>query len=269
MSTQPLLFLGDKRRSALLARATESARRWRQRWVPQAAETFEATCEPPMPAGFVAPVASLVNSCWSLEISGERVAVLLLPHATFGWSVQEAGGLAAENVATAGSDSLVEKLEQEVARSLLGEFCADPRAPSTVERMATAQLAEWSRAVRAWTLNLNAAANGRNFTLLMSAARFESLAPARAVSRRDALESRGDAIGANAVALRAVAGEASMSVNDLAELSLDDVLVLDQRLGEPVALVSAVSGAVVAAASLGRSGARRAIKISGIPGHRN
>ena len=63
----------------------------------------------------------------------------------------------------------------------------------------------------------------------------------------------------------AVVGETSMSVSELAELAVDDVLVLDQRLVEPVTLVSPGSGAAVAAGSLGRSGARRAIKVAGIP----
>jgi flagellar motor switch/type III secretory pathway protein FliN len=184
--------------------------------------------------------------------------------------VQEAGGLAAESVATAGTDSLAEKLEQEVARTLLAEFCvADKRAPLSVERMPTAQLADWSRAARAWTLQVRAAGNGRTFTLLVSAARVESLAPARALSKPGTLDSRHEAIGDNTVALRALVGEASMSVNELTDLALDDVLVLDQRLTEPVTLVSPLSGATVAAGNLGRSGARRAIKIAGTPAPRN
>jgi flagellar motor switch/type III secretory pathway protein FliN len=270
MNTQPLLYLGDRRRSAMLARVSESARRWRQMWVPQGEETFEASCEAPGPGGYSDPVASLAISCWSLEIASARVAVLLLPHTTFGWSVQEPGGLAAESVATAGAGSLTETLEHEVARTLLAGFgVTDERAPMTVERMPTAQLADWSRAARAWTLHVRAAGNGRTFTLLVSAARVEMLAPARTVSAPGTLDSRRDAIGDNTVALRALVGEASMSVNELADLALDDVLVLDQRLTEHVTLVSPVSGATVAAGNLGRSGARRAIKIAATPAPRN
>ena len=84
-----------------------------------------------------------------------------------------------------------------------------------------------------------------------------------------ALDSRREAIGDNTVALRAVVGEASMSVNELTELALDDVLVLDQRLSDLVTLVSPASGIAVTTGNLGRSGARRAIKIAASPAHRN
>jgi flagellar motor switch/type III secretory pathway protein FliN len=270
MSTQPLLFLGDKRRGALLARVAECTRRWRQQWAPRADDVFDATCEAPAAGGYTGSVASLVTSCWGLSVADERLAVLLLPHATFGWAVQEQGGLAAESVATAGSDSLAEQLEREVARTLLVEFCGvEERARVTVERLPAANLADWSRLARAWVLNVRAAANGRSFTVLVSAARIEALAPARGISRPNPLDSRRDAISDNSVSLRAVVGEASMSVNELAELALDDVLVLDQRLGETVTLVSPVSGTTVTTGNLGRSGARRAIKIAGPAASRN
>jgi flagellar motor switch/type III secretory pathway protein FliN len=270
MKPQPLLVLGDRRRSALLARASECARRWRQHWVARAEDTFESACEPPAVGGYTGPVASIATSCWSLTVADERVAVLLLPHATFGWAVQEQGGLAAENVATGGSESLTEHLECEVARTLLVEFCGlDERTSPSIERLPAASLADWSRAARAWTLNVRVPVNGRTFTVLMSAARIESLAPARGVPRTHTLDSRLEAIGDNTVALRAVVGEASMSVNELTELALDDVLVLDQRLSELVTLVSPVSGTAVTMGNLGRNGARRAIKIVGSTAHRN
>ena len=270
MKPQPLLFLGDKRRSALLARVSESARRWRQHWVARAEDTFDSTCEAPGAGGFSGSVASLATSCWWLTVADERLAALLLPHATFGWAVQEQGGLAAESVATAGGESLAEHLEREVARTLFVEFCGvEERAQMTIERLPAAQLADWSRSARAWTLNVRAPGNGRTFTLLVKAALIESLAPARGLPRPGSLDSRREAIGDNTVALRAVVGEASMSVNELAELTLDDVLVLDQRLGELVTLVSPVSGTAITTGSLGRSGARRAIRIAGPAAHRN
>ena len=60
-----------------------------------------------------------------------------------------------------------------------------------------------------------------------------------------------------------------MSVTELADLALDDVLVLDQHLAEPVTLVAPQSGVAVAAGNLGRAGARRAIKVAGLPAQRN
>ena len=78
-----------------------------------------------------------------------------------------------------------------------------------------------------------------------------------------------DAIGENTVTLRAEVGETSLSLTELSELALDDVLVLDQHLAEPVTLVSGESGVPVAAGNLGRAGPRRAVKVAGLPAQRN
>jgi hypothetical protein len=266
MSTQPLLFLGDRRRTAVAARIASGARRWRQHWVPGADEAFDAECGAPQPEGFASPVASVATSCWALDVAGERVATLLLPHGTFAWCVLEAGAAALDLGGAHSADSLSETLEREVARTFFAETCLrDAHEVATVTRLATAELAEWSRAHRAWTLSLAAAGCTRGCVLLVAAARLEVLAPARTPVRGDVLGIRRDAVGENVVSLRAVVGETSMSVTELAELALDDVLVLDQRLTDPVALLSPQSGAAVVAGSLGRSGARRAIKIAGIP----
>jgi len=262
MSTQPLLFLGDRRRDALTARCAAAARRWRQTWVARADDTFEVDCESLADDG-AAPVASVTTSAWQYEVADERLAVLLLPHSTFAWSVHEPGGQALDGGTSPPPDSLADELEREVARGLLAETCGtDPREIATVSRATLGDLSEWVRAARAWKLQARSA-SGRSFTLLVSSARIESLAPARAVALASALLSRSEAVGENVVGLRAVIGETSVPVGELAELSLDDVLVLDQHLSEPVSLVCGVSGATVGAGNLGRSGARRAIKITG------
>jgi hypothetical protein len=269
MSTQPLLFLGDKRRRALLARVAESARRWRGSWAAQSTETFEAQCEPTA-GGYSEPVASISIGCWALEIDGERQAILLLPHSTLLWSVHETGLSALEGAGVAGADSIAGKLEQEVATTLFTEICAiERREAVVVTRVAGDSLAVWSRGCRAWALQVRAQSAGRAFTLLLSARRLEMLAPARAVTRPAPLASRRDLVGGNGVSLRAVVGEVEMSVNELAGIAVDDVLVLEQHLSEPVELFAAHSRATVAAGNLGRSGARRAIKITAIAAHKN
>lgn len=266
MSAQPLLFLGDRRRAALTARTSAAARRWRQHWMPGSGDVFESECEAPHAGGFAAPVAAVATSCWALQVAGDRIAVLLLPHGTFAWCVTESGAAVLDLGGAFAVDSLAEKLEHEVARTLLAETCLrDAREVASVTRMATDELADWSRAARAWTLTLQTTGCARGCTLLVAALRLEQLAPARAPARGDGLGARRDAVGENVVALRAVVGEVSMSVSELAELALDDVLVLEQRLTEPVTLMSPVNGAAVAAGNLGRSGARRAIKVAGIP----
>jgi flagellar motor switch/type III secretory pathway protein FliN len=262
MKAQPLLFLGERRRAALLERIGAAARRWRQLWAPQAADTFEAGCDAPEAGGFTVPVASVATSAWQFEVAGERIAVLLLPHATFAWSVHEAGSVPLDGATSVAPNSLGERLELEVARSLLQEVCGtEKREVANVSRASLDALAEWSRTARAWTVPVKSA-GGRGFTLLVSAARLEALAPARAVTGSETLAARREAVGENTITLRALIGETRMPVGELADLALDDVLVLDQPLSEPIAVVCGKSAAPVVAGNLGRAGARRAIKIT-------
>jgi hypothetical protein len=262
MKAQPLLFLGERRRKALAERVALSARRWRQAWAAQAADTFEATCEAPEGAGYKEPVASVATSAWELQIGGERVAILLLPHATFAWCVHEAGGVPLDGSTSVAPASLGDALEREVARSLLLEACAVESGEETsVTRAPPESLAEWSRGARAWKLPVRSA-SGRGFVLLLCAARIEMLAPARAVAAVASLAERREAVGENTVTLRALIGETRIPVGELADLALDDVLVLEQGLTDPIAVYCGQSAAPVVAGNLGRSGARRAIKIT-------
>ena len=268
MSAQPLLVLGDSRRRVLLTRLADGARRWRGGWAPGSAEKFEAQCEATPRSGYSGPVAAVSTSCWALDVSGERVAVLLLPHVTFSWCVMEAGGLAPDISASVDPDSLAEKLEQEVATSLFKEICAPANDAPSVRRITPGEIESWSREVRAWTAQLRSTDSARMFTLLLDARRVEALAPARAVVR-GALNTRRSAVGDNHITLRALVGEASMSVSELADLAIDDVLVLDQHLSEPVTLIADHTGHAVAAGNLGRAGARRAVKVAGMPAQKN
>jgi hypothetical protein len=261
VATQPLLVLGERRRAAVLARLRDGARRWRESWAPGAGESFEAQCETPAPGGFGGAVAAATTSIWSIERAGQRIAVLLLPHSTFAWCVQESGALATETGAEPAAGSIADQIEREVAESLLAQLCADGDAPLVARRAAADTLGEWSRETRAWSLQVRSGTS-RSFTLLLDAAHVESLAPARGVGKGPAPRPRREAIGESALALRAIVGDASMSVSDLASLAIDDVLVLDHRLAEPVTLVARATGAPVAAGNLGRTGARRAIKVA-------
>ncbi|HEY6124845.1 MAG TPA: FliM/FliN family flagellar motor C-terminal domain-containing protein [Steroidobacteraceae bacterium] len=271
MKAPPLLFLGDRRREAVITRIAAASRRWRQMWSPGADDAFEAVCDAPAVGGFSEPVASVATTCWSIDVGNERTAVLLLPHSTFAWVVHEgAGALPPDSAGMQAPDSVTGKLEYEVARTLLTELCApEIREPVSVTRLPADALPDWSRDTRAWSLHVKAPASGRGFCLLVSAARLELLAPARAVVADKSLAARRDAIGDHTVALRAVVGETSLSINELADLALDDVLVLDQHLSEPVSLVGAPSGTPVGAGNLGRAGSRRAIKVAGVNAQRN
>jgi hypothetical protein len=269
MNPQPLLFLGDKRRDAVTERAGECLRRWRQKWSREAGESFEVNVEPPKAGGFAGHVAGAATHCWALDLGAQRLAVLLLPHSTFTWAVLEGNAMVVDSLG-GGESPLTAMLEQEAALALLMEICLlDRRDAVTVSRLAADTLGDWSRDARAWTFHARAKESGRGCTVLLAASRVEMLAPARAPVPGRALDSRRDAIGANTVAVRAVVGEASMPVSELAALALDDVLVLEQPLSEPVVLIAPDSGFVFATGNLGRAGARRAIKLAAVPAQKN
>jgi hypothetical protein len=265
---QPLLFLGDRRRQALLSRAGERLRAWRQGWA-RAGDSFEVSVEPSSASGHGSAIAGITTTCWALTLNSQRIAVLLLPHGSFCWAVQESGGGLPEMPASGAAGSLAEALEGEVARSLLVTLCGLEKADGVaVERIAV-ELGSWTHEVRAWHLHARPESGGRGFSLLLAASRVELLAPAHAVAAGHALDPRRDAIGGNTVGLRAEVGEAAMSVGELAGLAIDDVLVLDRCLADPVTLVSTRTGAAVATCHLGRSGENRALKIAGVPANKN
>jgi hypothetical protein len=269
MSDQPLLFLGDKRRDALVARMAERLRSWRRSWADGSSTAFEVVVDAPKVGGFAAPVAAAMTHCWALDLNEQRLAVLLLPHSTYAWAVQEGDAMAIDSASLGGDGALAELLEQEIAQSLLMEFCQlERREEVSVRRVPADAIAGWSREARAWIFHAHAIANGRGFDLLLPSARVEMLAPTRARSS-GALHSRREAVGSNTIAVRALVGEVSMRISDLADLAIDDVLVLDQALAEQVKLIASRSGEVIAAGNPGRAGPRRAIKLAGIPVHRS
>jgi flagellar motor switch/type III secretory pathway protein FliN len=265
MNPQPMLFLGDRRRQALTNRVADCLRRWRQSWARDSNDAFEVSAEAPKAGGFGDLVAGATTHCWALDMGEQRIAVLLLPHSTFVWAVHE-GNFSSIDTAL-GEGSLAEMLEREVALSLLIEICmVDRDGTASVSRLAADTLADWSRDAHAWTLHGRAGVRG--CSVLVASSRVEMLAPARTPARGPALESRRAAIGANTVEVRAMVGEASMPVSELAELALDDVLVLDQPLSGPVTLVAPESGTVIATGNLGRAGARRAVRLASVPAQR-
>jgi flagellar motor switch/type III secretory pathway protein FliN len=228
-------------------------------------EEFIVSVEPPAPTGEMSPVAGALTSCWMLELGAQGLAVLLLPHRTSCWAMLQSGLPALDARPSTGTDSLAERLEQEVAASLLAELClVDRRQPASVCRTPADALADWAKAVRAWTIHARSS-DDRAFSVLLAASRMEMLAPAVLPLVRAPLESRRAAVSENMVALRGVVGETSMSVTELADLAVDDVLLLDQSLTGQVALVAQRGGAAVALGNLGRAGAKRAIRVAGLP----
>ena len=182
-----------KRAAAACFWATAPARAGRARvrvrpalapaWVPRAADTFEAECEAPAAGGFAGAVASIATSCWAIDVADERVAVLLLPHATFVWACRSRA--ASPRIAWRRRRRIAGGAARTRSRAnLVAGICGVEGARAAIERLPAAELGEWSRAARAWTLNVRAAGKAARSRCWSRAARIESLAPARGVPRR-------------------------------------------------------------------------------------
>jgi len=99
-------------------------------------------------------------------------------------------------------------------------------------------------------------------TLLLTSRLIESLVPPRSAERASsAVTRRRPAIAEERVSVEAVLGDAEVSLRDLAQLAIDDVIVLDRPL-RAAGRLTMPDGTSVASIAIGRCGDRRAVSIN-------
>jgi hypothetical protein len=262
-AVKPLLVLGDRRREALESRVAQALARWRAAWSGQAAESFALEAQEYGGEPHAGLIAGAATHCWAS--GGENVdAVLLLPNASLSWAVSSSAGTSLGSEVTLSdtpAESCLASLEHELVGTLFREVLGGSTGGSGPRRLSPGDVDGWARDARCWRLQAQGAGSIRGFTLLLSASAIDALLP-RPRLEKASLEPRRAAVGDDRVALRAVLGDTAVSVSDLAQLAVDDVILLDQSLTDSLRLVSARSGAAVAAAQLGRAGPRRAVKLT-------
>ena len=253
----PITLLGDTRRRALAGHVRAAVERWRRSW------------------------AEDTSSRVSVEISGGE-------HFTGRWSNQS--GFQARSpqgmiylfvaarclpviagvrpLTAVGVDrpvdpsSLAGQLEEEVLGRLARELLAAAKTQmSSFERVALGirQAALTHHAVASITLGEADASFSIAFDPQLLAI---LLPPLVAFQHEERVESRRTAISEQPVEVQAVLGQAEVSVRDLAQLSVGDVVVLDESLSD-VASFQVEGGGRVGRISIGRRDGRRAVQFKG------
>ncbi|HEU4652729.1 MAG TPA: FliM/FliN family flagellar motor C-terminal domain-containing protein [Steroidobacteraceae bacterium] len=243
----PILLLGDSRRDELLRNLQATANAWGKVW---SAQEFDISAESTESArqrcpGWVAEDRG--STLLQVESSAEFVASLIGRQAAF-----SSGTLAR---------SVIEELEQKVFQSLCDHVLRAAKLESVVIHRA-----ELARSYRRQTHWIRIATRGTRANLLVG---LDGRVVERLVSRQvieakaDKLVARRSSISEARMSLEAVLGTAEVSVAELAELNEGDVIVLSNRLSEPVDLVNE-AGQFVARARLGSSGTNRAVSVTAV-----
>jgi flagellar motor switch/type III secretory pathway protein FliN len=253
MSPRPFLLLGESDHRALAERVDAALAAWRREWladgVPEPVLYLEA-----------APRAER----WLAAQSGGTVHLLV--GCAGGWLAQLGAQLVAgpqpgETRSTPPGASLAaslgEAIVETLARGLLGS------APAA----AAAELRWDGEGVpEAW---LAPGAGAEIYDLSPALPLVIALSPALVAASlpkapagragREALAARAGAVESCAVELQAVAGNAELELGELARLAPGDVIVLERRLDEPLALQ--LGGHTVARVQLGTARGGKAVQV--------
>ena len=255
MSPRPFLLLGESDHRALVQRVDDALAAWQREWLADGASDAA-------PARQAAPHAER----WLAAQSDG--AVHLLVGCTPGWLARLGAQLVDEpqpdgfrgtppraSLASALGEAIVETL----ARRLLG----------TAPAAAAAKLRWDAEGVpQAWLApGAGAAIYGLSpalpFVIALSPALVAASLPKApaARGRREALAARSGAVETCAVELQAVVGNAELELGELARLAPGDVIVLDCRLDQPLALQ--LGEHPVARVQLGTAHGTRAVQVVG------
>jgi len=252
MSPRPFLLLGDSDHRLLAQRVDDALAAWQREWLPDGAPGPVFCLE-------AAPRAER----WLAAQSGGSLHLLV--GCTPGWLAQLGAQLVGEpqpdeSRSTPGTSlaaRLGEALVETLARRLLG----------TTPAAAAAELRWDAEGVpEAWLApGAGAALHGLSpalpFVIALSPALVAASLPKARAGRdgREALAPRSGAVETCAVELQAVVGNAELELGELARLSPGDVIVLDRRLDEPLALQLGVHR--VARVQLGTAHGGKAVQV--------
>jgi flagellar motor switch/type III secretory pathway protein FliN len=253
MSPRPFLLLGESDHRALAQRVDDALAAWQREWLPDGA---------PGPV-FSLEAAPRAERWLAARSEG---AVHLLVGCTPGWLAQLGAHLVGEPQpdairstppGTSLAAGLGEAIVETLARRLLG----------TAPAAAAAELRWDAEGVpESWLApGAGAALYGLSpalpFVIALSPALVAASLPKAAARRggREALAARSGAVETCAVELQAVVGNAELELGELARLAPGDVIVLDRRLDEPLALQLGVHP--VARVQLGTADGGKAVQV--------
>lgn len=258
----PLLVLGESRTSALRQRLDSVVKSWHQTWSsegasPPVTELATEGAEHETRNGAVAIVASRDETVLLCAIASGDIGRLLV-------GAGAAEGLAAVSPPTEGlSASLTENIIRELCKyivesALPGARCTLERQPPSSRHIANLTAARSIAATVAFGKGLPA------IELVLEAEVVDALLGPRPLgASSEGMTSRRRATNDQSVRVTAVLGTAAVSWRDLTTLAAGEVLVLDQTLESPCALVVG-DDTRIADAQLGTRGGALAVQITRI-----
>jgi hypothetical protein len=252
--SRPLLLLGTKRRAALRDALASCIESWRARWA-TACDPLEISV--PCESEHAGPRSSFTIG---LTFASREHGELGLLHADADILPSLLGVLApAETVGAA--HGVAREFLIEMMRSLCTELAKRAQVKDVLIETARGSQPTKPRASHL-PVALRVGHGKARVVMWLSARAVELLAPP-AIAKRATLPvtRRREAVAPERVKLEAMLGDADVSLRDLVQLAVGDVIVLDQPLSRGGHL-GLPYGRVVAQVVLGRSGGQRAVSIA-------
>jgi hypothetical protein len=254
-ASEPLLLIGARQRAALREALVACVQAWRKEWTTAADSARVLLAEEVEHGGARSGHAVCVSL---VSATHGKLAWVQAEHdALPGWL-----GIAAHSEAgSSGSHAVAREFQVEMVHALCAALARRARIDdTTIECMPGTERPD--RRGRSLAVTIQLSSSRAKTTLLLTPRFVEALVPPRRGERSAAaLGRRRPAIGEERVSVEAVLGEAEVSLRDLAQLAVDDVIVLDRPLRAGGSLTMP-DGTSVASIALGRCGERRAISIS-------
>lgn len=258
----PYLLLGDSRRDAIAARVARSVEKWQRAWLPDTALSVDTHTEDLRirPTDIRAHEAACFRSCVGKDLS----LVLVVPRRSLAALVGVPSHGMDASSRFADDNSLAAALEREaLARLATALLSEGPRVELERLTQSTVDVFRETADARFVCVAITLGDSRCTLDALLSPALVERLLPSRSrAPDGERVEKRRMAAAAQNVEVEGVLGFAEVSVSELAALSIGDVIVLDQKLGDACA-VNVSGGGKMGGASLGRVDGKRAIQIKG------
>jgi flagellar motor switch/type III secretory pathway protein FliN len=258
----PIMLLGDTRKRVIGEYVRAGVERWRRAWAedPKPRITVE-----------VAGTESLVGrwssqSCFQANSArGATLCMFVAPRCLpaiaglRGW-VPDAAHRQSD------PDTLAARLEFEGLQRLARELLSGARTEmTTFERTplpVPAAIRQFG-AARCPVASITLGEAEATFSIVLSPVFVAALLPTRNDSQQDErVEPRKSAVAEQSVGVEAVLGHAEVSIRELAQLAVGDVIVMDEVLSDPGSL-QVEGGGRVCRVALGRLDGRRAVQFRG------
>jgi flagellar motor switch/type III secretory pathway protein FliN len=257
----PLLWLGDERRERLRVRLEQQLQRWSQRWSTAREELLVE-----VPEVHVESYENAMSGAWASAVVVRSSGVELVDVLWSGRVMQSLLGGSARSAGDFGFSSRIvaDDVSQDALADLGRHIHAGSRFSATEASCATPSVTDAlarARAQRAIVACVTVGAASARMLIAMHPELVEQLAPPSKRTVAPAPERRRNAIGPESVGVQAMLGSAELTLGELAELAIGDVILLDHELNQPVRLESA-NAQYIASAHLGRSGSNLAVTIT-------